>query len=81
MRLLRRYAGFALLLTPSAAVMRADATFRYHTDIQTAPIIPAGVLDQALAGRSASANSNADLQSYRGAADATVIDNGGGGYI
>jgi hypothetical protein len=46
----RRYAGFVLLLAPLAPSMRADATLRYHTDIQTAPLIPAAALDQALGG-------------------------------
>ncbi len=36
MRLFRRCAGFVFLLAPLTPSVRADATLRYHTDIQTA---------------------------------------------
>ncbi len=38
---------FYSLLLP---LTRADATLRYHTDIQTTPLIPAAALDQTLGG-------------------------------
>ena len=51
MRFRPRGAGFALLMFAGLApAMRADTLVRYNTDIQTAPTIPAGVLDQALTG-------------------------------
>jgi hypothetical protein len=51
MRFLARGGGFAfLVLAALAPAMRADTLVRYHTDIQTAPPIPAGVLDQAISG-------------------------------
>jgi len=43
-----RFVGLALLLASLAPLTRADATIRYHTDIQTTPLIPAGTLDQTL---------------------------------
>jgi hypothetical protein len=45
--------GFVFLLVaimPLAAPLRADATLRYHTDIQTSAFLPAASLDQALGG-------------------------------
>ena len=50
MRLGYRCAGLALLVVPVAPFLRADATVRYHTDIQTTPLLPAAALDQALGG-------------------------------
>src|SRR5579859_4872689 len=50
MRLCPRYAGFLLLLAGLAPSLRADATLRYHTDIQTTPLIPAAALNQVLGG-------------------------------
>jgi hypothetical protein len=47
MRLLSRVAAGALLVAP---LIRADATIRYHTDIQTTSMIPAATLNQALGG-------------------------------
>jgi len=45
-----RHAGFVLLLAGLAPSVRADATLRYHTDIQTSAAIPAAAFDQALSG-------------------------------
>lgn len=50
MRILSRYVGVVILLAGLAPAMRADATLRYHTDIQTTPLIPAAVINQTLAG-------------------------------
>jgi hypothetical protein len=46
-RPLARYTAIALLFGPS---IWADATLRYHTDVQTSSMIPAAALDQALGG-------------------------------
>ena len=43
------HVGIVILLAGLAPAMRADATLRYHTEIQTTPLIPAGTLDQTLA--------------------------------
>lgn len=48
-RVFARRAGSALLLA-SLPTIYADATVRYHTDVQTAGLIPAAALDQALGG-------------------------------
>jgi hypothetical protein len=48
--ILGRHVGVLILLAGLAPAIRADATIRYHTDIQTTPLIPAGALDQTLAG-------------------------------
>ena len=45
-----RFVGLAFLLASLAPLTRADATLRYHTDIQTAALIPAAALDQTLGG-------------------------------
>ena len=42
--------GLAFLLASLAPLTEADATLRYHTDIQTAALIPTAALDQTLAG-------------------------------
>ena len=43
-------AGLAFLLASIAPLTRADATLRYHTDIQTTPLIPVATIQQSLAG-------------------------------
>jgi hypothetical protein len=43
-----RCVGLVFLLAFLAPSTRADATIRYHTDIQTTPLIPAAALDQTL---------------------------------
>jgi len=43
-------AGLAFLLASIAPLTRADATIRYHTDIQTTPLIPVATIQPALAG-------------------------------
>lgn len=45
-----RCAGCALVLARIVPPMRADGTVRYHTDIQTTPLVPAAALEQALGG-------------------------------
>jgi hypothetical protein len=50
MRIFLSCAGFALLLAPLAPLTRADATLRYHSDIQVASIVPAADIDKALGG-------------------------------
>ncbi len=47
--ILGRHVGIVILLAGLAPTTRADATLRYHTEIQTTPLIPAGTLDQTLA--------------------------------
>ena len=50
MRIFLRCAGLALLLAPLAPVTRADATLRFHSDVQAAALLPAAELDKALGG-------------------------------
>jgi len=50
MRMRGRRAAVVILLASISPVLRADATLRYHTDIQTTALIPTAALDQTLAG-------------------------------